>query len=62
MLFKLACYFPAENPLFIVVNLQSESWVQELSNAIAVELHSGGRTDVKLDDLRLFKVNLFFLS
>jgi hypothetical protein len=61
MLFKLACYFPAENPLFFVVNIQSASWVEELSEAIAVRLHSRGRTDAKLDDLRLFKVNLFFL-
>jgi hypothetical protein len=60
MLFKLACYFPAEKPSFIVVNLQSDSWVQELSEAIAVKLqllHSSSLAS----DLRLFKVNLFFL-
>ena len=60
MLFKFACYFPAETPVFIPINIESDAWIVELLKAIQVELQSLGR-DVSLTDLRLFKVNLFFL-
>jgi hypothetical protein len=60
MLFKLACYFPAETPLFIPINIESDAWMAELLEAIQVKLQSLGR-DVSRTDLRLFKVNLFFL-
>ncbi|PPQ82774.1 hypothetical protein CVT25_009269 [Psilocybe cyanescens] len=55
MLTTFACYFPAENPLFIPINIHCDDLVQELSKEIIVDLHSRGRTDVKIDDLRLFK-------
>ena len=59
-MFKFACYFPAENPLFIAVNIESDAWVVELLKAIQMKLQLLGR-DVSRRDLRLFKVNLFFL-
>jgi len=60
MLFKFACYFPAEKPLFILINIESDAWMVELLEAIQMELQSLGR-DVSRTDLRLFKVNIFFL-
>ena len=60
MFFKFACYFPAEEPLFIPIDIESDAWVKQLLKAIQVELKSCGR-EVSLKDLRLFKVNLFFL-
>ena len=30
MLFKLARYFPADNPLFAAINIESDAWVEEL--------------------------------
>jgi hypothetical protein len=62
MLVKFTCYFPAEKPLFMPIRIDSNDWVVELLKAIAVELHSRGRKNVKVDDLHLFKVNLFFLA
>ena len=58
MLFKFACYFPAKNPCFIVINIESDSWARELLIAIEVQLHKAN-VQVELDNLRLFKVNLF---
>ena len=53
---KFACYLAAEkNPLFIVINIDLDDWVIGLLKAIAAEL----KADVKVDDLRLFKVNFF---
>ena len=60
MLFKFACYFPAEEPLFIPINIESDAWTVELLDAIQMELKSLGR-DVSHADLRLFNLNLFFL-
>src|SRR5882724_2815368 len=60
MLFKFACYFPAEEPLFLPINIELDAWVAELLKAIQLELQSLGR-EVSRKDLRLFKVNLFFL-
>jgi hypothetical protein len=60
MLVKFACYFPAETPLFMVIKIDSNAWVVELSKEITVELHSRGRKDVKIDDLRFFRVSLSF--
>jgi hypothetical protein len=60
MLFKFACYFPAETPLFIVINIESDAWMVELLEAIQMELQSLGR-EVSRTDLRLFKVSMFFL-
>jgi hypothetical protein len=58
---KFTCYFPAEKPLFMAIKIDSNAWIVELLEGIAVQLHSRGRTDIKVDDLRLFKVNLSFL-
>ena len=60
MLVRLACYFPAERPLFIVIKIEPDAWVQELLEAIAVKLKEYGR-EVTRKDLRLFKVNSLFL-
>lgn len=59
MLFKFACYFPVEDPLFIVINIDSNDWVVELVMAIQVKLKAYGR-EVGCNDLRLFKVSCSF--
>jgi hypothetical protein len=59
MLVTFACYFPAEKPLFIPIKIESDAWVQELSKAIADDLHSHDRKDIKFNDLHLFKVTFF---
>jgi hypothetical protein len=59
MFFNFACYFPAEDPLFFPININSNTWVAGLLKAIQVELQSVGR-EVSRKDLRLFKVNLNF--
>ena len=55
-----ACYFPAENPLFITVDIKLDAWVKSLSKAIAAELKLEGQ-DVRPSQLRLYKVAIFFL-
>ena len=44
----------------MVINIESDAWVEELLQAIQVKFLSH-RREVDLDDLRLFKVKLFFL-
>lgn len=44
----------------MVIKIDSNAWVVELSKEITVELHSRGRKDVKIDDLRFFRVSLSF--
>jgi hypothetical protein len=63
MFFKFACYFPAEKPVFMAIDIESDAWVEELLQAIQVRLQSHGREtrEVDLEDLRLFKVKWFFL-
>ena len=60
MTFKLACYFPAEKPIFMAINIESDAWVDELLDAIQARFQLQ-RREVDLDDLRLFKVKFFFL-
>ncbi|KAF8329867.1 hypothetical protein F5887DRAFT_1003612 [Amanita rubescens] len=57
MIFNLACYFPAEKPLFMSVNIESDAWLDRLLEAIHVKLQSHHR-EVDLDDLRLFKADV----
>jgi len=57
---KFACYFPAEEPLFVAVNISSDDWTSELLEAIQKKLSLLGR-EVILKDLHLFKVPSFFL-
>jgi len=45
----------------MVIKIDSNDWIVELLKAITLELQSRGRKDIKVDDLRLFKVNLSFL-
>ena len=59
MFFNFTCYFPAEDPLFVPININLNAWVAELLKAIQVELQLLGR-EVSHKDLRLFKVNLIF--
>ncbi len=60
MTLKFACYFPAEEPLFVAVNISAEDWTLELSEAIQKKLSLLGR-EVILKDLRLFRVPSFLL-
>ena len=60
MMFKFACYFPAETPHFLLINIDSDAWMAELHKAVHMELQSLAE-DVSRTGLRLFKVNLFFL-
>jgi len=60
MLFKFPCYFPAEKPVFFVINIESDAWVSELLEAAGEGLRLRGRK-VSVEDLRLFIVNLFFI-
>ena len=57
MMLKFACYFPAETPIFTVINIESDAWVQELLMAIADQLEEA-RVINLASNLRLFKVNL----
>jgi len=38
MLFKFACYFPAEGPILFAIDILSDDWVVELPKAIDGEL------------------------
>ena len=60
-MFKFACYFPAEEPLFIPINIESDAWTVELQEAIQMKLQLYYGRDVSRTHLWLFKVNLFFL-
>jgi hypothetical protein len=61
MLFKFACYFPSQDhPDFVVVSASLDDWFAELAKAIQQELQMCGRV-VARNDLRLYKVTLFFL-
>jgi hypothetical protein len=60
MKLELACYFPAERPSFIVVEIDSDAYVEKLSVAVYEELKIEGQ-DVQLQDLYLFKVPLLAL-
>jgi len=58
MLFKFACYFPAEGPILFAIDVSSDDWVVELPKAIEGELKL---PEVIHRDLRLYKVSFFFL-
>jgi hypothetical protein len=58
---RLACYFPAEEPCFVPITIDSDAYVQELSEAIYEKLRIQDH-DVRLQDLRLYKVRLLALS
>lgn len=61
MSFNLTCYLPAEDPIFSVINIESDAWAAELPEAIAKEVKEFGWGDVNPRDLHIFKVNSFFL-
>jgi hypothetical protein len=56
---KFTCYLPAEKPLYMTINIESDARVDELLRAIQVRLQSLGR-EVSPKELLLFKVNLIF--
>ena len=58
---RLACYFPAEEPCFVPITIDSDAYVQELSEAIYEKLRIQDH-NVRLQDLRLYKVRLLALS
>jgi hypothetical protein len=60
MSFTFACYFPAENPLFTTVTVDSNLWAYNILEAVQVKLQVH-RRESDIDNLRLFKVKLFFL-
>ena len=51
-----ACYFPAEKPIFVDIEIPSNVWGSRLLETIEAKLHSWGRKEVKVADLHLFKV------
>ncbi|KAF8962089.1 hypothetical protein BDZ97DRAFT_1156495 [Flammula alnicola] len=57
-MFKFVCYFPAEHPLLLFINIESDAWVTDLSRAILVKLRSRGREVRSRNDLRLFKTDV----
>jgi hypothetical protein len=56
---KFTCYFPTENPLYMMINIESDARVDELLQVIQVRLQSRGR-EVSPKELLLFKVNFIF--
>jgi len=51
-----ACYFPAEKPIFVDIEIPLNVWGSRLLDTIEAKLHSRGRKEVKVADLHLFKV------
>jgi hypothetical protein len=60
MRLRLACYFPAEEPCFVPITIDSDAYVKELSKVIYEDLRTEDH-DVRLQDLRLYKVHLLAL-
>jgi hypothetical protein len=58
---ELACYFPAERPSFIVIDIDSDAYAKKLSEAVYERLKIEDQ-DVKLRDLYLCQVRLLALS
>jgi len=56
--FTFACYYPAEEPLFIPVDSSLDVWVQAFTMQVHDYLKKFGY-DVNLRDLRLCKVTTF---
>ena len=60
-MFKFACYFPSQDHAdFFVVKASLDDWFAELAKDIQQELQMCGR-EVARNDIRLYKVTLFFL-
>jgi Crinkler effector protein N-terminal domain len=57
---NLACYFPAETPSFVPINIDSHAYVKQLSEAIYEKLKTKDH-DVQFKDLSLYKVCLLAL-
>ena len=57
--FQLRMLFSRRKTLFLVIKLESDAWVAKLLEAIQAKLQSR-RPEVDLEDLRIFKVRLFF--
>ncbi|CAA7263657.1 unnamed protein product [Cyclocybe aegerita] len=57
MSFNFACYFPAENPIFLSINIDAEQRVDQLTKAIQAELRLYGQ-EVSLRDILLFKTDV----
>ena len=60
MTLRLACYFPAENPCFVPIVIDSDAYVEELSEAIYEYLKIRNH-NVQYKDLYLYKVRLLAL-
>lgn len=59
-LVNFACYFPAEQPYFTAIKIELDAWVDQLLQAIVVNLKEDDR-EVRRKDLRIYQVNLIFL-
>ena len=57
---KFACYFLAEKPSFLVVNISPDAYVKELLNAIRVQIELEFKGQ-HFNDLYFFKASLFFI-
>ena len=57
---KFACYFLAELPSFLVVNISPDAYVEELLEAIRVQIKFEDEK-VNINDLHFFKASLFFI-
>ena len=53
---SFVCYFPAENPIFFTIQIPLNEWGSTLLERTQAKLHSWGRKEVEVADLRLFKV------
>ncbi|RXW24601.1 hypothetical protein EST38_g1201 [Candolleomyces aberdarensis] len=54
MILRLACYFPADEPSFIPVEIDSDAYVKQLLEVIHEKLKARSQ-DVRLRDLRLYQ-------
>ena len=48
MMFRLNCYFPAEGPIYHLIETDSNTRVKMLLKAVEAELKEEDRTDLKL--------------
>ena len=61
MMLELACYFPADEPVFFEISINSDRTVSKLMKAVYEELKDWGQ-NTKLQELSLYQVRSFALS
>ena len=55
-----ACYFLGEKPHFLAVNIRPDAYVEELLQAIHLNLEFDGKK-ANINDLHFFKASLFLI-